>query len=96
MSLKRKAADLAADAAKKPKANSSITSFFGQPKANPGTSSTYPANPTSSPTAPATEPIKFDKNAWLSKLNDEQKDLLRLEIETLHESVLHPVQPILV
>ncbi|KAK3708126.1 uracil DNA glycosylase [Vermiconidia calcicola] len=88
MSLKRKAADLATDSAKKPKSNSSITSFFGQPKPNPSTSSTNPSHPASSPTAPATEPIKFDKTAWLTKLTPEQKDLLKLEIETLHESWL--------
>ncbi|KAK3700198.1 uracil DNA glycosylase [Vermiconidia calcicola] len=88
MSLKRKAADLATDPAKKPKSNSSITSFFGQPKPNPSTSSTNPSHPASSPTAPATEPIKFDKPAWLAKLTPEQKDLLKLEIETLHESWL--------
>ncbi|KAK3046469.1 uracil DNA glycosylase [Extremus antarcticus] len=88
MSLKRKAADLAAETAKKPKSNASITSFFGQPKTNPATSSSNPSHPTSSPSAPATEPIKFDKDAWIAKLTTEQKDLLKLEIETLHESWL--------
>ena len=88
MSLKRKAVDLAADAAKKPKANGSITSFFGQPKTNSPTSSTDPLKPASSPTAPETAPIKFDKDAWIAKLTDEQKELLKLEIETLHESWL--------
>lgn len=82
MSLKRKAADLAthanADAVKKAKAstNTSITAFFGQPK------------PSSSPTAPTTIQPKFDKDAWIAKLNDEQKQLLKLEIETLDESWL--------
>ncbi|KAK4497526.1 hypothetical protein PRZ48_011977 [Zasmidium cellare] len=88
MSLKRKAVDVATEAAKKPKANGSITSFFGQPKPNPPTSSTNPSQPSSSPTAQETAPIKFDKDAWLAKLNDEQKQLLKLEIETLHESWL--------
>lgn len=88
MSLKRKAADLATDAAKKPKANGSITAFFGQPKPNPSTSSTNPSQPTSSPTASETQPVKFDKDAWVAKLTPEQKDLLKLEIETLHESWL--------
>ncbi|KAF2764293.1 uracil-DNA glycosylase [Teratosphaeria nubilosa] len=88
MSLKRKAVDLAAEAAKKPKANGSITAFFGQPKPNPSTSSTNPSKPADSPTAPATEPIPFDKDAWVAKLSSEQKDLLKLEIETLHESWL--------
>ncbi len=78
--LKRKAADLAAAEAKKPKANGSITSFFSAPKTVSTTSSTAPAGP-----APA---VKFDKEKWLEKLTDEQRDLLRLEIETLHESWL--------
>ena len=77
-SLKRKATDVATADAKKPKSNASITSFFGQPK--PTSSS-----PSSSPTAPA---VTFDKEKWLTKLTDEQKELLKLEIETLHESWL--------
>ena len=77
---KRKAVDLAAADAKKPKANGSITSFFGQPKAVPNTASTAPNVP------PAA--VKFDKQKWIEKLTDEQKDLLHLEIETLHESWL--------
>lgn len=88
MSLKRKAVDVATEAAKKPKANASITSFFGQPKTNPPSSSTNPSQPTSSPTAPETTPAKFDKDAWIAKLSAEQKQLLKLEIETLHESWL--------
>lgn len=78
--VKRKAVDLAAAEAKKPKANGSITSFFGPPKPVSTTSSTSPAVP-----PPA---VKFDKEAWLAKLTDEQKELLKLEIETLHESWL--------
>jgi len=78
--LKRKAADLAAAEAKKPKANGSITSFFGAPK---------PAATTSSASSAAAPPVvKFDKEKWLEKLTDEQKDLLKLEIETLHDSWL--------
>ncbi|KAK4549167.1 hypothetical protein LTR36_007625 [Oleoguttula mirabilis] len=88
MSLKRKATDLAADAAKKPKANAAITSFFGKPKPNPSTSSTNPSHPTASATAAETQPVKFDKDAWVAKLTPEQKELLKLEIETLHESWL--------
>jgi len=87
MSLKRKAAEAATGDAKKVK-NSSITAFFGTPKTNTNVSSTTPSQPASSPTAPATTPIKFDKEAWLAKLSDEQKQLLKLEIETLHESWL--------
>ncbi|KAM3422118.1 Uracil-DNA glycosylase [Cercospora zeina] len=88
MALKRKAADAAIDAVKKPKANGSITAFFGQPKPNGSTSSTNPEHPSTSSTAPATVDPKFDKEAWLAKLTDEQKALLKLEIETLHESWL--------
>ncbi|KAK5108631.1 hypothetical protein LTR62_008122 [Meristemomyces frigidus] len=81
MSLKRKAVDLAADAAKKPKAEKAITSFFGQPK---------PSGVSKSCTSPATDTkaTPFDKAAWLSKLSCEQKDLLKLEIDTLDESWL--------
>lgn len=86
MSLKRKAGDIAADAAKKPKQNASITSFFGAPKPNPNSAST--TKPASDPTALATQPIKFDKDAWVAKLSDEHKELLKLEIDTLHESWL--------
>jgi uracil-DNA glycosylase len=84
MSLKRKAADIAAAEAKKPKANSSITSFFGPPKPNPSTSSTNPSKGSTDP-APA---LKFDKEKWIAGLTEEQKTLLKLEIETLHESWL--------
>ena len=31
---------------------------------------------------------KFDKDAWVLKLSDEQRELLQLEINTLHESWL--------
>jgi uracil-DNA glycosylase len=83
MSLKRKAGEIATDAAKKPK-NASITSFFGAPKPSPVIAS----NKTDPTTAPATTPIVFDKEAWVAKLSDEQKELLKLEIDTLHESWL--------
>ena len=74
VNIKRKAADLAEAATKKPKVNSSITSFFGAPKV------TEPKAP-----APA---IKFDKEKWVQQLTEEHKDLLKLEIDTLHESWL--------
>lgn len=77
MSLKRKAAEVAADAAKKPKVNASITSFFGAPK----------------PKADAA--AKFDKDAWVAKLTDEQKELLKLEIDTLHDSWLPHLKDVL-
>ncbi|KAK7408757.1 uracil DNA glycosylase [Neonectria punicea] len=58
--------------AKKPKANANIASFFG---AAP--------KPVSGPPA-----LKFDKAKWVAGLTKEQKDLLKLEIETLDESWL--------
>ncbi|KAH7336636.1 uracil-DNA glycosylase [Rhexocercosporidium sp. MPI-PUGE-AT-0058] len=76
MSLKRKATDPPTSSdPKKPKANGSITSFFGAPK-SARTSST------------ATPAITFDKEKWIKTLTAEQKDLLKLEIDTLHESWL--------
>lgn len=83
MSLKRKAVDTALDAAKKPKQNAAITSFFGAPKIVAKASST-----SSDATAPATVPVTFDKEAWVNKLSPEHKDLLQLEIDSLHESWL--------
>ena len=85
MSLKRKAADIVAAEAKKPKANSSITSFFGPPK----TVSTSSTNPSKDSTDPAPAPaVKFDKEKWVAGLSEEQRALLKLEIETLDESWL--------
>jgi uracil-DNA glycosylase len=84
MSLKRKAENQALTDAKKPKANGSITSFFGPPK------TVSSATKVTDTTTETIEPpqVKFDKEKWLAKLTDEQKDLLKLEIETLHESWL--------
>lgn len=79
MSLKRKAADAATDAAKKTKVNGSITSFFGAPKVKVDAVA-----------------AKFDKDAWVSKLTDEQKELLKLEIDTLHDSWLPHLKDVLV
>ena len=81
--LKRKAPDAASSEPKKAK-NSSITSFFGQPKPVPGASSSA-ANQSGNDTLVTK---KFDKEAWIAKLTDEQKELLKLEIDTLHESWL--------
>lgn len=87
MSLKRKAGDLATDAAKKPKSsNAAITSFFGQPKSSPTTS----AN--SSQTLPSSPAKSFDKKAWIATLTEDQRQLLKLEIGTLHESWLAELQ----
>lgn len=85
MSLKRKAAEVADLAAKKPKVNASITSFFGAPKSTINPSK--PASTTSPPPVPDAL-LKFDKSKWIEGLNEEQKELLTLEIETLHESWL--------
>lgn len=75
--LKRKAEAASTPDPKKPKANGNIAAFFGSaPK--PATTSTGPE-----PAAP-----KFDKEKWVSDLTEEQRDLLKLEIETLDESWL--------
>lgn len=84
MSVKRKAADAATDASKKPKMNGSITAFFGAPKS----SLNSPAKSASA--------TKFDRHAWVSKLTEEQKDLLQLELDTLHESWLPHLKDVLV
>lgn len=71
---------------KKPKPNGSITSFFGppKPKVNPGST----ANGGSANTATAASGFKFNKDKWIASLTAEQKELLQLEIDTLHESWL--------
>ncbi|KAK0262114.1 hypothetical protein B0A54_05064 [Friedmanniomyces endolithicus] len=88
MSLKRKAVDLAADAAKKPKADAAITSFFSQPKSSPPSTST-----STSTTLPGTKPTPFNKAAWLSTLPPSTRDLLSLEITTLDETWLAALHP---
>ena len=86
--MKRKAEPLTASTSdlKKPKKDASLTSFFGAPKgASPSTKSA----PSSSPTSPSEPPpVKFDKAKWVSTLSNEQKKLLKLEIETLDPSWL--------
>ncbi|KAL6889301.1 uracil-DNA glycosylase-like protein [Trichoderma longibrachiatum] len=77
--LKRKAASIGNEAeAKKPKANGSIASFFGAVPKPAG------ASPASAPSPAA----KFDKAKWVESLTAEQRELLQLEIETLHDSWL--------
>lgn len=84
--LKRKAGTQSGPDVKKPKQQGSITSFFGAPKvAAPGASTTSAAGPETAGTAAAP---KFDKAKWVASLTDEQRDLLKLEIDTLHESWL--------
>lgn len=77
-SVKRKAAIQAGLDAKKPRTNASITSFFNAPK--PASTASAAASETAGP--------KFDKAKWVASLTEEQRQLLRLEIETLHESWL--------
>lgn len=92
MSLKRKATEAALSDAKKPKADGSITSFFGPPKTVSTTTKVTGTTTEKIPSSPATSAPaavkKFDKEAWVKTLSAEQKDLLALEIGTLHESWL--------
>jgi uracil-DNA glycosylase len=83
--LKRKAAAAAAAGAEAKKAKQgNIMSFFGAPKPATGQ-----AGSASKSAAPTFEPaIKFDKAKWVATLTPEQKQLLQLEIDTLHESWL--------
>ncbi|KUI54726.1 Uracil-DNA glycosylase [Cytospora mali] len=88
-SIKRKAAaQFAGSDPKKPKQNASITSFFGAPKSSPTAaansvkSSLASSSPVSAGVAESATP-KFDKAKWVATLTDEQKQLLRLEIDTL-------------
>lgn len=74
---------------KKPKADKSITSFFGQPKSIPGAQDPNASKPNVPPPKP------FAKDAWIAKLSEEQKELLKLEIETLHDSWLPYLKDVL-
>lgn len=99
MSLKRKTSTLPLSDAKKTKPNASITSFFGAPKPKTPASSTsngsLSVGPTSSGTAssipdssPAPAALSEWKKKWVASLTEEQKNLLVLEIESLHETWL--------
>ncbi|KAI9047824.1 hypothetical protein LZ554_008532 [Drepanopeziza brunnea f. sp. 'monogermtubi'] len=89
MSLKRKAGDAPTSDAKKAKSSQgTLTSFFGPPKT---VSSATKVADTATASTGVIAPIataKFDKEKWVESLTDEQKELLQLEIETLHESWL--------
>ncbi|CAK7220747.1 uracil DNA glycosylase [Sporothrix curviconia] len=96
-SLKRKAgAELAAAAdPKKAKQGqqSSLMSFFNNPQGAPAapskTASSGPKPASSSASSiPFQSQTKFDKAKWVAKLTKEQQQLLKLEIDTLHESWL--------
>lgn len=82
--LKRKAGNQSgASDAKKPKQNGNIMSFFGAPKPAPA------APGAAAGVDPAeSAPPSFNKEKWVASLTDEQRELLTLEIETLHESWL--------
>ena len=88
--LKRKAAVQAGpNGAKKPKAQGSITSFFGPPKVTPAAATSSASTSASTTAAPEPAAVsKFDKAKWVASLTGEQKTLLQLEIDTLHESWL--------
>lgn len=80
--LKRKGAPLASSPdAKKPKANGNIAAFFGAPKP----ASTAAGHKSAAPNPPA---VKFDKAKWVASLTTEEKELLQLEIDTMHDSWL--------
>jgi uracil-DNA glycosylase len=87
MSFKRKDPPTATGAdAKKPKKNADLTSFFGPPK-----STAPPKGVSSSLTNGAADeapPVKFDVAKWSAGLNDEQRKLLKLEIDTMDPSWL--------
>jgi len=90
-SQKRKAGTQAGADAKKTKQNGSITSFFGAPKpaAAPAAGSSGSGSSSNATTSrPEPPAVKFDKEKWAASLTQEQRDLLKLEIETLHESWL--------
>ncbi|KAK4227479.1 uracil-DNA glycosylase [Podospora fimiseda] len=92
--LKRKAGSHAGGAdAKKVKQDGNIMSFFGAPKPGPlaaaNKNTAAPAGAASQfSTAIEPPPLKFDKEKWVASLTTEQKKLLQLEIDTLHESWL--------
>ncbi|KAH6847473.1 uracil-DNA glycosylase-like protein [Chaetomium sp. MPI-CAGE-AT-0009] len=74
--LKRKAGADAGAESKKPK-QGNIMSFFGGPKSSPAPAADAAPEPT---------PAKFDKAKWAASITPEQRALLKLEIDTLHES----------
>jgi uracil-DNA glycosylase len=83
--LKRKAAAAAGAEAKKAK-QGNIMSFFGAPKPSPAAAGGASSNRGGAAPEPAA--TKFDKAKWAASLTPEQRQLLQLEIDTLHESWL--------
>ncbi len=91
MSLKRKDPPTSSttDDAKKPKKNADLTSFFGPPKAKPATNgASLPSSTNGNGAGVDPVPVKFDKDKWAAGLNEEQRKLLKLEIDTLDASWL--------
>ncbi|EXJ64457.1 uracil-DNA glycosylase [Cladophialophora yegresii CBS 114405] len=90
MSLKRKNPPATSlNDPKKPKKNADLTSFFGPPKvtaASDGKTATL-GNGAGAAVAES-QPVKFDKDKWVAGLSDEQRKLLKLEIDTLDPSWL--------
>jgi len=84
--LKRKAGAEAGAEPKKAK-QGNIMSFFGAPK-TAGTATKGAAASAASAAAPEPAAPKFDKAKWVASLTPEQRKLLQLEIDTLHESWL--------
>ncbi|KAI5801990.1 uracil-DNA glycosylase [Pyronema domesticum] len=80
---KRKSVDSAAPAAKKSRA---ITSFFAPAPAS--SSPSAPAATTSNGLSVSATTKNFNKDKWVASLTPEQRELLALEIETMHESWL--------
>lgn len=87
MSTKRKAEPLSASDLKKPKKDASLTSFFGAPKSLP-TNAASPTSANGTQTSAEPAPVKFDKDKFVSTLTPEQKNLLKLEVDTLDPSWL--------
>ncbi|KIW16087.1 uracil-DNA glycosylase [Exophiala spinifera] len=90
MSFKRKAPPTSAgDDAKKPKKNSDLTSFFGPPKVKTATATNNGGLAGGGGVVAESAPTpKFDKDKWASGLSEEQRRLLKLEIDTLDPSWL--------
>ena len=84
MSLKRKATNIATDASKKAK-----------PSANGAGKGSITAFFGAPKTVHKAE-VNFSKADWIKKLSAEEKELLKLEIDTLHESWLPHLKDVLV
>jgi uracil-DNA glycosylase len=90
MSFKRKNPPVTSSSdPKKPKKNADLTSFFGPPKVT-AAGGGKPVSLTNGAAAavPEPPPAKFDKDKWVAGLSDEQRKLLKLEIDTLDPSWL--------